>query len=408
MKTYIYRARLKDGQSIESRLNAESPEQLQQILISGGRTPVWIREPNLWDRIKYAGILKSRPKLSDKILFARELQAMVSAGASLEHALRSLAKHRKHKGFKDAILKTLGMLQSGSSLSGAMQEFPWIFDSQFTAFIKIGESGGNLEETLEYACTLMEKSHKRKEQTKTVWFYFGGISLLMAGIIIFFSFYLLPQFIDVIKRFQAEKKEIVFPFFTRFYLELSQYLVQYWYLALLLLALIFIGFRILRLSENARMIFGKISFHMPLFGKLNILYENVYFAYLFASLYRLGVLVQTGLELSRQSAENPVFSKEIEQLRQLLIEGNSFGQAMEKSRYFMPSIQEALIVGSDTGQMHKSLTAVARVYEILGDQQSARIQQMLQPIMTVFFGAITLTILLALFLPIFTLYEAIK
>ena len=348
--------------------------------------------------------LEKAPGVKEKAVFASKLAALVDAGVPIVRSLDLMASQQKLPMFKRALTKVSLDVNEGVALGAAIRKWPKVFDQLSVAMVEAGEAGGVLDESLKRLAKLLEDNAKLQNQIKGALGY--PVAVLVIAILVFLgmTIFLIPTFAGIFKDLGAE-----LPAFTQLLVDLSKLLrsVVALYIVGALLIAIWMFSRYYG-THNGRRQVDRLILKVPLFGELIMMTATAQFCRIFSSLTRAGVPILMSLEISSQTAGNSIISDAILQSRALVQEGVLLSTALIRQKVLPDMALNMLSIGEETGEMDKMLSKVADFYE---DEVSAMVKaltSMLEPAMIVVVGGIVGSILLAMYLPMFTVFDQIQ
>ena len=412
MPTFTATYRTKSGQQREFKLEAENPAAARRVLRRRGVTYTTLsrsrnltpveqtpRDPEGWKRW-----LEKQVTISDKAIFANKLATMINAGVPILRSLDMIQRQQKPALFRRALKSMIQDVNQGESLAKAMRNWPRVFDNLTIAMVEAGEAGGVLDETLRRLALLLEQNSKLQNQVKGALGY--PITVFVVAILVFLgmTIFLIPSFANTFRLLNAE-----LPAFTLFMVTLSDFLRSAG--ALLLVAALILAFvliaRFYKTPFGRRQI-DRLMLKIPLFGDLIQKTVTAQFCRTLASLSKAGVPILMALDLLFETTSNSVMSDAIKASRQDVSEGVPLSTALGSKNLFPELAISMLGVGEETGNMDSMLSKVADFYE---DEISTTIKlltSLIEPAMIILVGGIVAAILLAMYLPMFSVFEKIR
>jgi len=351
-----------------------------------------------------SGLLEARPGIREKALFANKLAALVDAGVPIVRSLDLMARQQRMPLFKRALTAVSTDVNQGGSLGAALRRWPKVFDKLTIAMVEAGEAGGVLDESLRRLAKLLEGNAKLQNQIKGAMGY--PVAVLVIAVLVFLgmTIFLIPTFAGIFEDLGAE-----LPLFTQLMVDLSK-LLRSSFSLLLVMALVVGGWlfsRYYATSEGRRRVDG-LLLQLPLFGDLIQKTATAKFCRTFSSLTRAGVPILLSLEIVQETAGNAVIADAIVASRQDVQEGIPLSVALGRKQVFPELALSMLAIGEETGQMDTMLSKVADFYEDEVEAAVKALTSMLEPAMIVIVGGIVGSILLAMYLPMFSIFDQIK
>ena len=361
-------------------------------------------------RIKHSGfeglerLFEKPPGVKEKAVFASKLAALVDAGVPIVRSLDLMATQQKLPMFKRALTKVSLDVNEGIALGSAIREWPKVFDQLSIAMVEAGEAGGVLDEALKRLAKLLEDNAKLQNQIKGALGY--PVAVLVIAILVFLgmTIFLIPTFAGIFEDLGAE-----LPAFTQLLVNLSELLrstvALYFVGALLLIIWLFARYYG---THNGRRVIDRLMLKLPLFGELILMTATAQFCRIFSSLTRAGVPILMSMEISSQTAGNSIISDAILASRGMVQEGILLSTALIRQNVLPDMALNMLAIGEETGEMDKMLSKVADFYEDEVEAMVKALTSMLEPAMIVVVGGIVGSILLAMYLPMFTVFDQIQ
>jgi type IV pilus assembly protein PilC len=357
-----------------------------------------------WLSIDLGEAFQKPPGVKEKAVWASKLAALVDAGVPIVRSLDLMATQQKLPMFKKALISVGLEVNQGTAMGAAMRQWPKVFDQLTVAMVEAGEAGGVLDESLKRLSKLLEDNARLQNQIKGALGY--PVAVLVIAILVFLgmTIFLIPTFADIFEDLGAE-----LPLFTQLMVDLSKLLRSSATLvfagALLVAVWLFSRYYA---THKGRRVVDRLILKVPLFGDLIMKTATAQFCRIFSSLTRAGVPILMSLEISSETAGNSIISDAILDSRALVQEGVLLSAALTRQKVLPDMALSMLSIGEETGEMDRMLSKVADFYE---DEVSASVKaltSMLEPAMIVVVGGIVGSILLAMYLPMFAVFDQIQ
>lgn len=349
-------------------------------------------------------LFEARPGIRDKALFASKLSALVDSGVPIVRSLLLVSGQQKKPMFRRALEAVSSDVSQGVSLGVAMRRWPKVFDRLSIAMIEAGELGGVLDETLKRLALLLEQNAKLQNQVKGALAYPIIVLVIAIAVFLGMTIFLIPTFANIFETLGSE-----LPAFTQMMVDLSSLLRSefsiYLVASLILVAWLFIGYY--RTPAGRRQVDGAIL-KLPLFGDLVLKTATAQFCRTFSSLSRAGVPILMALDIVRETSGNRVIADAIDSCTTELQEGIPLSTALSRKNIFPAMALSMLVVGEETGEMDAMLSKVADFYEDEVAVAAKALTSLLEPAMIVIVGIIVGSILVAMYLPMFTIFDKIR
>lgn len=402
---YFYTAKSLKGKEISGQREVKDKKELAKILRQEGfvLTSVIIEKKKF--RLKGPSPLPffGGVSLKEKIIFTRNLKVMVSAGVNLPQALNTLATQSKNKKFEKVILKIRSDILQGRSFSEAIRKYPNIFSDIYYYLVRIGEESGTLAKSLENLTSQMEKEHELKSNIKSALMYPTVIILAMIGIAILMLLVVVPQ---LVKTF--EEMGIELPFTTKLIMSLSLFLVEKWYLIILIILIFIFLFRVVFKIKEGRKAVDYIFLRIPIFSPLIKKSTSAYVIRTLSTLMDAGLPVLRSLGVLSNSLGNFYFKKSMIEAGKKVKAGKSLAQSLEPfSNLYSPMVLQMMEVGEKTGQTTDILKKTADSLEEEVTRITRNLASLVEPIIILLIGAAVGFFAVSIIQPIYQMMGAI-
>ena len=352
----------------------------------------------------FQSLLESAPTIKDKAVFASKLSVLIDAGVPILRSIDLVHRQQKSPLFRRALSAMVVEVNQGETLATAMRRWPKVFDKLMVSMVEAGEAGGVLDETLARLAKLLEDNAKLQNQIKGALSY--PVAVLCIAILVFLgmTIFIIPTFAEIFKQLGAD-----LPVFTQMLVDLSNTLRSPFSFFLVGGIIIFIVVFI----QYYKTPFGRrnvdqLVLKLPLFGDLIQKTATAQFSRTLASLSKAGVPIMMALEILTETASNTIFSDAISKSRLDVSEGIPLSTAIASKKVFPELCINMLSVGEETGNMDAMLSKVADFYEDEVSTTAKMLTSLIEPFMIVFVGGIVASILVAMYLPMFSVFEKIR
>lgn len=402
MIDYIYTAVDKDGKKVKGTISATNESRARILLKEQGIVPTKIEKQTLLN--KDINISIGNPvEIRDLSVFCRQFQSILKAGVTIVEALEMLADQTENKVFAKAIREAKTTVQKGGTLAGAMKEHPKIFPSMLVNMIEAGEVSGSLEIALERMGTQFEKSAKLKGLVKKAMIYPIMILIVAFAVVIAMSILVVPSFAEMFEDMGTEM-----PAITQAIMVFSDFILTKWYIAVLVIAVLVFAISAFAKSENGKEFFGRVSIKLPIFGKLIVKSTSASFARTISTLISAGVSLSDALEITARAMSNVLFKRALRDARQKVEQGSNLSGPLAASGLFPPMIPQMVRIGEETGNVDGMLTKAADYYEEEVEIATGSLTTMIEPLIIVVLGAIVAFLVLALYMPMMSMYSGME
>jgi type IV pilus assembly protein PilC len=414
MPSYFYRARDLNGRSHEGIEVAASEEEVLRTLENAKLVPVLIesRAPagakgatgELGRRLA-ASIqrLRQRIKPASTALFARQLSTMISAGLPLVRSLRSISRDHYDPKLGAILERVADDVQKGDSLSAALARHPQAFDEVFVSLVHTGEVSGTLDTIMDQTATYLERAESLRLRVEAALRYPVFILSFAFLILIAMILKIIPMFSGIYERFR-----VPLPVPTQILLTTSRVITENLLLVSALCLILVVVVWAWSQTDEARLRIDQAKFKVPMFGGLMRMYAVTKFARTLSILTASGTQILYALKVMKPVPGNKVLEVGIDYVRAKVEQGSSLAKAMTETEAFPDMLVQMTATGEETGQLDQMLKRTADFYEQRVTAAVDGLSSLVEPIAIVVLGGIIGIMLLALYLPIFNLGQAMR
>lgn len=342
-------------------------------------------------------------EVGEVAIFSRQFSTMINAGLPVLQCLQIIADQQTNAGFKKVINGIKEDIGSGGNLSDSMAKYPRVFDELYTNMIRSGELGGVLDTILERLSIYMEKAEALKRKIKSAMMYPVIVVSVAVLVIVFLMVRVIPTFQEVFKSFGKE-----LPPLTQAVVGLSEFLQHFWWMIGVLIFLIYTGLKMFSKTKQGAFTLDKFLLKMPVFGDLAKKAAVAKFSRTLGTLLKSGVPILEALETVAKTSGNKVIEEVINGARASIREGQGMTEPLKKDGIFPPMMLQMVAVGEETGKIDEMLMRAADFYEEEVDTAVEGLSSILEPIIIVFLGISIGTIVVAMFMPMFSIGEAVQ
>ncbi|MEB3301857.1 MAG: type II secretion system F family protein [Cyanobacteriota bacterium] len=349
-------------------------------------------------------LLENPPSIKDKAIFANKLSTLVNAGVPILRSIDLIHQQQKSPLFRRALAGMIEEVNQGENLATSMRRWPKVFDKLSIAMVEAGEAGGVLDETLKRLAKLLEDNAKLQNQIKSALSYPITVFVLAIMVFLGMTIFVIPTFAEIFEQLGAE-----LPIFTQMMVDLSKTLRSPFSLVLVGILLITAwGAKTYYDSPLGRRQVDRLVLRLPLFGDLIQKTATAQFCRTLASLSKAGVPIMMSLDILTETATNSIFADAISSSRVDVSEGIPLSAALAMKNVFPELAISMLVVGEETGNMDGMLSKVADFYEDEVSATAKMLTSLIEPFMIVLVGGIVASILVAMYLPMFSVFEKIR
>jgi type IV pilus assembly protein PilC len=338
------------------------------------------------------------------VVFTRQFATMIDAGLPLVQCLDIQAEQQENKSFGETLGRVKNDVEQGSTFAESLAKHPRVFDDLYVNLVTAGEIGGVLDTILNRLSTYLEKADSLKRKVKSAMVYPVTVMVIAMGVLALLLVKVIPVFEKMFKDFGGE-----LPAPTQMVISLSNWM-QHWILLILasIVAVSIAWVQARRRSPRFRYQTDAIFLKLPLFGALLRKVAVARFSRTFSTMLSSGVPILDALDICAKTSGNKVIEAGLQKVRAAISEGKTIAEPLKAVGVFPGMVVQMIAVGEQTGAMDAMLAKLADFYDDEVDAAVDGLTSMLEPLMMVFLGGSIGTILIAMYLPIFKIAEAVK
>lgn len=336
------------------------------------------------------------------IMFLRQFSTLMRAGVTIVDAVRILSKQVDSKPLRKTLVEVDEELRKGNTLSDSLAKYPKIFEPLTINLVRAGEMSGNIDESLDRLATHYDKAYQTRQKVISAMTYPAVVGFLAVGVVIFLLSSIVPMFVDMFASFGGE-----LPLITQFVMAGSDFVIGYWYILILAVVLVAATYWLMRRSESGNMLLDKAVLKVPIFGNIMKKSALARLTRTLSSLFSSSVPILQAMTMTEKVVGNAVMSKVLLAARDSLERGGSLTEPMKNHWAFPPLIPHMISIGEQTGSLDHMLEKVAEFYEKEVEQETDRLKALIEPLMIVFLAGLVGTIVLAIMMPMFGMFEGI-
>ncbi|MFC7364709.1 MULTISPECIES: type II secretion system F family protein [Bhargavaea] len=340
-----------------------------------------------------------RPQL---IMFLQQFSTLLRAGVTIVEAITILSQQVDSKPFRKILSEIGDDLRGGGSLSDAMAKHPKVFEPLTLNMIAAGEASGTIDDSLDRLAVHYEKSYATRQKVVSAMVYPVVVLVLAFGVVIFLLTSIVPMFVEMFESLDAE-----LPAITLFVLGASEFMQKYWYVLVGLVLLVVIGIYVMNRTKQGKYMIDSFLLRMPLIGDLMKKSVLSTMTRTLSSLFTSSVPILQAMTITERIVDNAVIAKVMRESRNSLQQGNSIAAPMKDHWAFPPLIPHMISIGEQTGALDKMLVKVAEFYEKEVETATERMKALIEPLMMIFLAVIVGTIVMAIMIPMFSMYEQV-
>ena len=345
-----------------------------------------------------------RVKAAELTIMTRQLSTMISSGMTLLRAFYVLEDQIENKKLKETVGAVREDIESGRSFSEALANHPKVFGPLYVAMVRAGETGGVLEEALVRVADQLEKDDNLRRQVKAAMAYPAVVLAFALCVLIGLIAFIVPVFVKVFSDFGGE-----LPLITKVTVQASQVVTGQWYLLIGASVGLVVGFRKWRKSSWGRPQWDRLRLRIPF--KIGQTVQKISLARwsrTFAALYSAGVPIMQAIEVTGKTAGNSVVEKAMDDVIESVRSGGTIADPLKNAPIFPSMVAQMIAVGEETGNLDAMMSKVADFYEMEVEAAVKALTSILEPVMIIFVGGIVGFIVIAMYMPMFKVYDSIQ
>ncbi len=402
MSNYTYKARASDGSLKEGVAEAKSEQDLAHLLASQGLRVVSMEGPK-GKKISEFSFSFGSVSLVERMMFTKNLSVMIGAGLSLTKALGVLSEQTKNDKFKKIIKSIAEDIQKGEQLEQSMSKHKAVFSSLYVSMVKVGETAGNLKEVLSSLAVQMKKDHDITSRVKGAMMYPSIILIAMLGIGALMMTLVVPSLAKTFKDMGAE-----LPASTQFIIGVSNFLINFWYVAILLIIIFIYSFKKILKTETGKKAFDGMILKLPIFGNLSKQLNSARFSRTFTTLINSGVPIVDALNIISATLSNWFFAESMKSAAREIQKGKQLNEVLLKYKdIYPPLVIQMIEVGEETGALTEIMSQLAEFYEEEVDNVTKNMSTIIEPVLMIFIGAGVGFFAISMITPMYSMLDSI-
>jgi type IV pilus assembly protein PilC len=409
--TFEFRAMDMAGTASAGELEAESKASVTEQLRQRGLIVLDVSEKS--NPLKIEDIFKKWQgvDMRELAIFSRQFATLIASGMPMLRTLHTLEEQTQDEQIKAAVASVRSDVEAGSTLEQAMERHPKVFDRLFRAMVRSGEQSGRLDEAMDRIAFQVEKADGLRRQVKSAMMYptlvFGFAGVVLIAIVAF----VIPVFAKIFEELAAEHPEEAagLPAPTQLCVSASNILTGSWYILIPGIALAIFVFFKWKKTDKGNDLWDRFKLRLP--AKIGDVIQKVALARwsrTFSGAVSSGVPMLQAIKLTGDTAGNTVVEKAMDDVYASVKSGGSLAGPIEENPIFPPMVGHMVAVGEETGQLEHMLSKIADFYETEVDAKVKALTALIEPLMIVFVGGIVGFIVIAMYLPMFSIYEHIR
>jgi type IV pilus assembly protein PilC len=409
--TFAFRAMDVAGASSAGEVEAESKAQVTEQLRQRGLIVLDVSEKKEPFKVEQLWQTWKGIDMRELSVFSRQFATLVASGMPMLRTLHTLEEQTQDERIKEAIGGLRADVEAGSTLEQAMERHPEVFDRLYRAMVRSGEESGRLEDALDRIAYQVEKSDSLRRQVKSAMMYpaliFGFAMVVLVAVVAF----VIPVFAGIFEEMGEENpgEDASLPLPTQICVTASEAMTGFWYILIPGLIFSFVAFFRWKRTEKGKEMWDRLVLRLP--AQIGDVIQKVALARwsrTFSGAVSAGVPMLQGIKLTGETSGNIVLEQAMEDVYASVKRGGSLAGPIEQNPIFPAMVGHMVAVGEETGQLEHMLAKIADFYEAEVDAKVKALTSLIEPIMIVFVGGVVGFIVIAMYLPIFSLYDKIR
>ena len=398
MKKFKYRAMKNDGTKTNGEYEANSREDVMEMITSNGYYPLKVEEV-----VESATInIKRKIKVKEISIFCRQMYTMLDAGVPLINALNLMSTQVTNKHLVEIVKVLEEDVRKGEMLSNSMRKFPEAFPTLLTSMVESGEASGNLDEMFLRMSTHFEKENKINNKVKAAMIYPIILACVGVAALAVVMIFVMPTFVSL---FESSGSEL--PLATRILIGISDFMANHFIIVLGILIAIIVGIVIFSKTESGIYFFAKLKITFPLIKDLNRKMIVSRFTRTLSTLLASGVSLVESLPIVSAVLNNVIAEDEVLKIRERVVKGEGLSTPIEDCELFPPMLSSMVRIGEESGALDDMLNKTADFYDEEVEQAIQTLTSMLEPIMIIIMGLVIGFMVIALMLPLYGSYDLV-
>ena len=409
MAAYNYLALNSEGKRVKGSIEADSEDEAVAQLRPQGLMVISIRRKEIpfiagskTPAFKFE-LFKPRVKANDVVVFSRQFATLINAGLPLTQSLDVMINQIQNPTLKEVIGMVKKDVEGGASLSSALAKHPKVFSHLYCDMVRAGEAGGVLDLILVRLAGYLESAENINQRMKAATRYPLFVLFMAGGLVSALLFFILPKMKDLF----AESLQANLPALTQFMLDLSDFVKDKFYVVFAIIAALGAIYYFARKSDKGNYFLDMIKLKIPAMGKVYHRIALSRFSRTLATLSNSGVPILDALEITGKTAGNKVVERAVNEARNSLREGQTISGPLSRYPVFPPMVVSMISVGEETGALDEMLNKIADFYDREVERMVESLASIIEPLLIVFLGATVGIVVIAMYLPYFTMFKHI-
>lgn len=399
MPIFEYKGLKRDGRNVKGIIDAENLRAARAKLKKDNIYVVDIKDKkkNETSKKKSGSASKGKVPIQDLSLMTRQLATLIKANIPLVDALTAVSEQVENPILSEAIADCKNMVNEGSPLHKSLAKYPNIFTNIYLSMVEAGEMSGSLDVILMRLAEFTEAQADLKAKVSSAMTYPIIMLVVTFGLLAFLFTYLIPKMVMVFE----SAPNLQLPWYTKALIDASQFSVNYWYLILGSIIIVYLLFKNWKNSPTGRNQWDSISLRLPIAGPTVRMVAVSRFTRTLSTLLNGGVPMLAAMSIVRNVVNNHVIAEAIDEARNNISEGESIAGPLKKSGQFPPIVIHMVNIGEKTGELENMLSQVSDAYDFQVKNKLEAMTSLMGPIVIVIMGLAIGMIVIAVMVPMF-------
>ncbi|MFH1800505.1 MAG: type II secretion system F family protein [Candidatus Omnitrophota bacterium] len=420
MATFKYRAKEKQGQTIEGWIEAATEEEAVEKVSRLGHIPMRVEQTaaekekekeDTASAVSFAERMKSKSGVSlgrkikgkEITAFGRQLSSLIRSGVPILRAIGIISEQSENPVFKKMLDQIYDDVKNGAPFSKSLGKYPAFFPPLYIALVAAGEFSGNLDQSLLRITEYRQKQEEILSRVRSSMIYPALMAFTGAGTIIFMLAFVMPRLLGVFSRLGGE-----LPLPTRILIQVSEWVRNPWVWGIAIVGTILVILRLRKKNAKQSVAMSRFILGLPVFGTFTLKIQIARFTRTLELLIKSGIAIIEAIQTAAPVVSSPALRDELLKCLKDIKEGGSFGKSLKKSKSFPNFITNLLSVGEESGKLDEALGEIANFYERESDEATRIITSLMEPLMILGMGLVVGFIVIAMLLPMFEINMMVK
>jgi type IV pilus assembly protein PilC len=385
------------GKQKNGTVEAASQEKAKEKLKSEGYNVLSLEE-----KATKSGGRKKKVKNKELAVFCKQFASILRAGVPIIQALDMMSEQMDNKTMKESLKEAQAYVQKGGTLADAFKANPKVFPPIMYNMVAAGESSGNMEVCFERLATQFEKDGHIQSKIKGAMVYPAVILVVVIAVVVMMLVMVIPTFAEMFAEMGTD-----LPAATQMLVNFSNFLVAKWYMVIAIVAIVVVVFKVFKASEPGQYFFANAALKFPLVSNLTVKSSAATFSRTLATLLASGISLIDAVEQTAKVIKNRIIREELMQCKVQVAKGVPLSKPIRDMDIFPLMLPQMMHIGEETGNIEEMITKVADYFEEEVDNAVDALTAMMEPLIIVVMAVVVGTMVMAIYSPILSMYDAV-